>query len=491
MQLDVTVLDKKGVPVRGLTQADFALLEDGKPQAIEGFTAVDVPDRVVTGPAWADRVTPDVTTNEIDNARIFVLVIDDGFGMGGVIRDNLLRLKHAVDPKAIADMKRTVELFISLLGPEDLAGIVFTGTTAKYSQNLTGDRAKLVKAVQAYPDNDSTLFMDPGRPPAGVKPIQPCLAYKEIIRLVNAVVDQLASLPDRRKSIVYFGGQMPWASLPQSDECGTYWMWREVFAAAQQGSVTINPVQTAGLGLGSTDEYLTVADNTGGHAVVNTNDFAPGVRRIFTENSSYYLLAYQPTRDIADGTFRRISVTVKGRPDAEVVTKRNYWAPRQRPADAPEPPPPSEQIKALSGLIPDSRLALRVTAAPFASGRAGVMPWRSASPASVCRPREQVELLIRCLPGRFEAGDDQMIRSQPGARGPRDVALRGAGAHRRRQARSVPPAGVGSQHRQRRPRQRVRGCRRTGLPQRQTLPVRRRPQQRIGRHPNGAGPPAP
>jgi hypothetical protein len=35
MQLDVTVLDKKGVPVRGLTKDDFVLLEDDKPQTIE------------------------------------------------------------------------------------------------------------------------------------------------------------------------------------------------------------------------------------------------------------------------------------------------------------------------------------------------------------------------------------------------------------------------------------------------------------------------
>jgi hypothetical protein len=84
MQLDVTVLDKNGVPVRGLTKDDFTLVEDKTQQTIEAFKAVDLPDRVVAGPAWADKVAADVVTNEIDNARIFVLVIDDGFGMGGL-----------------------------------------------------------------------------------------------------------------------------------------------------------------------------------------------------------------------------------------------------------------------------------------------------------------------------------------------------------------------------------------------------------------------
>src|SRR5204862_1031847 len=52
VRLDVSVLDKERMPVRGLTAADFTVLEDGKPQPIVAFDAVDVPDRVRTGAAW-------------------------------------------------------------------------------------------------------------------------------------------------------------------------------------------------------------------------------------------------------------------------------------------------------------------------------------------------------------------------------------------------------------------------------------------------------
>jgi hypothetical protein len=48
-------------------------------------------------------------------------------------------------------MKKTAELFINSLGPQDLAGLVYTGTTAKFSQNLTADRAKLLKALPSVP----------------------------------------------------------------------------------------------------------------------------------------------------------------------------------------------------------------------------------------------------------------------------------------------------------------------------------------------------
>jgi hypothetical protein len=43
VHLDVSVYDHAGNPVRGLTAADFTLLEDDKPRPIVAFSAVDIP----------------------------------------------------------------------------------------------------------------------------------------------------------------------------------------------------------------------------------------------------------------------------------------------------------------------------------------------------------------------------------------------------------------------------------------------------------------
>src|SRR4029450_10101846 len=56
-------------------------------------------------------------------------------------------------------------------------------------------------------------------------------------------------------------------------------------------SVMTKPTCADGL---KNDFLRNVAVGTGGRAVVDTNDFKPGVDAIFRENSSYYLIGYQP-----------------------------------------------------------------------------------------------------------------------------------------------------------------------------------------------------
>jgi VWFA-related protein len=398
MQLDVTVLDKQGVPVRGLTKDDFVLLEDNKPQTVEGFTAVDLEDvKKDVGPVWQHAASPDVVSNEIDNHRIFILVVDDARSMG--LKEEPPRTP---DLWAVKRMKESVALFVSQLNPSDLVALVFTQRT-RLSQNLTSDHARLVKAVQAFPDGGAGDL------------VTGCLGARNAVGTMKGIVNLLAALPDRRKALVYFGGEMP--IIPMSpDECGIFWDWRDLFSAAQQAHVTVSPVDTMGLRTkGMKDQYLTVAENTGGSAIVNSNDFAPGIRRIFVQNSSYYLLAYQPTHAQDDGTFRRITVTVKGRPDVEVATRRNYWAPRApKPGDPPPPPPPPD-VDALAGLLPVSKLALRVTAAPFAVPESAsaivTIALGVKQPAFANRENEQIELLVKAFTadGDERASDTQTI----------------------------------------------------------------------------------
>src|SRR5215472_13500917 len=61
VQVDVSVLDKDRRAVRGLTAADFTILEDGKPRPVVAFVPVELASPVsYEGRAsWVRNVAPD------------------------------------------------------------------------------------------------------------------------------------------------------------------------------------------------------------------------------------------------------------------------------------------------------------------------------------------------------------------------------------------------------------------------------------------------
>ena len=93
---------------------------------------------------------------------------------------------------------------------------------------------------------------------------------------------------------------------------------------------------------------VSVAEDSGGFAVRNTNDLGAGLDRLARESRSYYLLGYVPKDAKADGKFRKISVKVN-RPGLSVRARKGYFAPD--PADAAAAP-------ATADLDPEVRRAL-------------------------------------------------------------------------------------------------------------------------------------
>ena len=94
----------------------------------------------------------------------------------------------------------------------------------------------------------------------------------------------------------------------------------------------------------SQQSLRTLAEETGGFAAINRNDFADVFARIVAENSTYYVFGYYPTNERRDGRFRSLEVRVT-RPGLQVRARRGYVASSGR---APEPAVVAADGEALS-----------------------------------------------------------------------------------------------------------------------------------------------
>jgi hypothetical protein len=73
-----------------------------------------------------------------------------------------------------------------------------------------------------------------------------------------------------------------------------------------------------------------LARDTGGFPVFDTNDFSLGLKRILSDNETYYVLAWEPEQSYRDGRFRKIEVKLPGHPELKIRTRKGYFAPDEK-----------------------------------------------------------------------------------------------------------------------------------------------------------------
>src|SRR5438093_1005495 len=134
VEVDVVVTDRQGNLVRDLKKEDFQVLEDGKNQAINTFTFVDIPVERADRPLFQESpIEPDVRTNEKPfDGRVYVMVIDD------------LHTRFGRTQRVKAAAKQFIE---RRLGANDLMAIVHTAGGSDTGQEFTSNKRLLLAAV--------------------------------------------------------------------------------------------------------------------------------------------------------------------------------------------------------------------------------------------------------------------------------------------------------------------------------------------------------
>jgi len=108
-----------------------------------------------------------------------------------------------------------------------------------------------------------------------------------------------------------------------------------------------------------------LASDTGGKAFFNTNDLNKAVKRAIDDGAHYYTLAYTPTNNKLDGSYRRIEIKVSATGKYKTAYRHGYNADDMKTAEARPGTDPLQPL--LKYGLPDiSQLLIGVRVAPAA-----------------------------------------------------------------------------------------------------------------------------
>ncbi len=137
VHLDVSVLDRNRRPVRGLKPSDFTILEEGKPQQIAVFEAVDIPE-VEPPTASVACATWRPTCGSTPTSR--------NAGYSSSDHDDSTVQSSGFAVNTAREIGRKV---IDGFGPVRSRAVVFTRDN-RNAQDFTADRARLRAAVDKF-----------------------------------------------------------------------------------------------------------------------------------------------------------------------------------------------------------------------------------------------------------------------------------------------------------------------------------------------------
>lgn len=339
VELEVLVSDEGGKPVTGLRAEDFEVRDDGRPRELSHFAHRGVGAEEAEGDS--DRPRPPSSPLAADESRRAIVFVIDTLHMG---IDSVMGTRKMLEDFIDREMMRG-----------DLVLIMPTSGGSGILQQLMTDRRMLRRAA--------------GR----LQPFSAMAAYfpRGTFDTINNVVEAVAHLPGRKIVILVSEGFPRIADDAFRTDFG--FDLSETSARTTRSNVilyAVNPLGlegpiesadekgwsdaptagTRGAGRRENDSTLrALAEATGGKAFLHRNDMAGAVHDVLEENAYYYVLGFLPEDREWDKKYHRLQVSVRGRRDLAVSTRRGYLAradtPRARKGAAAET---AEVVEAVS-----------------------------------------------------------------------------------------------------------------------------------------------
>src|SRR5262245_37701911 len=326
----VSVKDKEGKPIEGLTLRDFVVTEDGEPQTVSfaEYQRLDneppISAQVPATPADLALRPSSTPAQPVTDARIAVST------PGDIKYRNKRLVVLYFDMTALppADLSRAYSAALKFIreqmqAPDLLAVMSFEGGAVRVKQDFTDNREVLHDVINkmifgddldgdGIPDSTADMGTAFGQDDAEFN----ILNTDRQLSALQTAMSMLGGLPDQ-KALVYFSSGL---RLNGTDNQAQL---RATTNAALRASVSIFPVDARGLvasaplgdatrqspgGIGmftgklaeniatnfqrSQDTLYSLAKDTGGKAMFDYNDLSMGIVQAEQAVTSYYILGY-------------------------------------------------------------------------------------------------------------------------------------------------------------------------------------------------------
>jgi VWFA-related protein len=378
---DAIVRDANGRFVSDLTREDFSIVEDGQPQSIVSFALVHggrtfnlLTPPPAAAPAPEGIVLPP-TRRRVDDVagRVVLIFVDD---------------LH-FEPEYTPHVRRLIQsIATTLLHDGDMMAMVSSGPSA-LEVGLTYNRKQVAESVSKIRGSGliaAEIFkmLETSQGPGDIR----ARAQQAFYTAYNTLAD-LEKVANKRKALIFIstgydfdpfaegrnsrdkiqGGRFsdplrymidrdnPYFALGTATaDIDLHMLMKELTLSANRANTTIFTVDPRGLaGIVDAGQYLDqsewrtylqktqstlryMAEETGGFAVVNDNDFEAAFKRIDAETSDYYVVGYYSTNPDPAKRVRNIEVKVN-RPEVTVKARREY----SLKTAGPPPSPPTRK----------------------------------------------------------------------------------------------------------------------------------------------------
>jgi VWFA-related protein len=358
--VDVTVSARDGSPITNLAKDDFLLYEDGKQQGLLSCDlqkldskalpvgAPQLKDRAAEPPPSKPAAPAAASPSQYRDRRLIVMFFD---------------FSSMQPPEQIRATDAAEKFLRTQMTASDLVAIMVFGNTLKTVQDFTADRDELISAIRKFhigEASEQASMVDSGADPEDQSGM--FVADETEFNIFNTDM-KLAALEDaarrlsrypEKKALVYISSGVEKTGLDNQSQL------RATVNAAVRANVAFYPIDARGLtasapggdasqagAVGSNlysgagqkalrdsfhnqqETLVTLASDTGGKALLDSNDLTVGMRQVQKDIESYYILTYSSTNSVEDGRYRRIQVKLAPRGEllkAKLDYRKGYFA---------------------------------------------------------------------------------------------------------------------------------------------------------------------